>query len=131
MVNCGQFERSERGPAIRSARESVADLITCSPNEIIWTSGATEANNLAILGFAATRAKPGRIVSQVTEHAAVQEPRRHLERRGWDVELLPVDERGGVSLDAQRDATSKDTDLVSTIWGNNEIGTIHPISGDC
>lgn len=124
----GQVERSGRGTAVRSARESVAEFLRCLPNEIVWTSGATEANNLAILGFAAKLEKPGRIVSQVTEHSAVLEPLRKLERHGWDVERLPVDQVGRVSLDAVRDATSKATDLVSIMWGNNEIGTVQPVA---
>jgi len=123
-----QSERSERGPAVRAARESVAELVNCLPNEIVWTSGATEANNLAILGFAASRKKPGRIVSQVTEHSAVLEPLRQLGRLGWDVELLSVDQVGGISMDALRAAITNSTDLVTTMWGNNEIGTIHPIA---
>lgn len=124
----GQAERSGSGPAARAARESVSELIKCLPNEIVWTSGATEANNLAILGFAAHREKPGRIVSQVTEHSAVLEPLRHLEKRGWDIELLPVNKVGGISIDALLNATSRDTDLVSIMWGNNEIGTVQPIA---
>jgi len=123
-----QAERSGSGAAVRSARESAAELLNCLPNEIVWTSGATEANNLAILGFAAKFEKPGRIVSQVTEHSAVLEPLRHLGRRGWDVELLPVDQLGRVSLDTLREATSKATDLVSIMWGNNEIGTVQPVA---
>lgn len=123
----GQFERSRNGTAVRTARESAASLLNCLPNEIVWTSGATEANNLAILGFAANRRKPGRIVSQVTEHSAVLEPLRQLQRCGWEVELLPVDSLGCVDIDAVFEATSKATDLVSIMWGNNEIGTVHPI----
>lgn len=123
----GQAERSAKSPAIRSARESVAELLNCLPNEIIWTSGATEANNLAILGLAAKRLKPGRIVSQVTEHSAVLEPLRRLQRTGWDVDFLPVDNLGRISLNTLCAATSIPTDLVSIMWGNNEIGTIQPI----
>lgn len=124
----GQMERSGSGAAVRSARESVADLIGCLPNEIVWTSGATEANNLAILGFARWRAESGRIVTQRTEHSAVLEPVRYLQSVGWEVELLPVDERGRVSLDEIEKAVAKKTDLVSIMWGNNEIGTLQPIA---
>jgi cysteine desulfurase len=123
-----QEERSGRGIAIRKARESVAELLNCLPNEVIWTSGATEANNLAILGTAAKWDKPGRIISQVTEHASVLEPLRHLELLGWEVELLPVNEGGRVSIEDFRNALTKDTRLVSMMWGNNEIGTVHPIA---
>ncbi len=113
----GQTERSGGGVVVRAARESVAELLKCLPNEIVWTSGATEANNLAILGFAANRGQPGRIVPQVTEHSAVLEPIRRLQRHGWEFELLPVDQLGCISLDALRDTTSKATDLVSIMWG--------------
>ena len=123
----GQAERSANGSAVRAARESIADLLNCFPNEIVWTSGATEANNLAILGFASKRKMPGRIVSQVTEHSAVLEPLRHLQRLGWDVEFLPVNELGRVSIDMLCESLSNETDLVSIMWGNNEIGTIQPI----
>lgn len=124
----GQAERSGNGQPVREARESVAELLHCLPNEVIWTSGATEANNLAILGFASQCDKPGRIVSQVTEHSAVLEPLRQLNFLGWEVELLPVDEMGRISLSAFADAVEQPTDLVSIMWGNNEIGTLQPVS---
>jgi len=124
----GQAERSGQGNVVRQARESVADLLNCLPNEVVWTSGATEANNIALLGFAAACEKPGRIVSQATEHSAVLEPLRRLEKLGWHVELLPVDVVGRVAVDQLQEALSKPTDLVSIMWGNNEIGTIQPIA---
>lgn len=123
----GQAERSAKGAVVRVAREDIAGLLGCLPNELIFTSGATEANNLAILGFAARLEKPGRIVSQATEHSAVLEPLRHLQMRGWDVSLLPVDECGRVSLETLQQSLSTPTDLVSIMWGNNEIGTIQPV----
>lgn len=114
--------------AIRDAREQTAELINCRPNELIWTSGATESNNLAILGFAETVSPEKRhIVTQVTEHSAVLEPCRHLEANGWDVTYLPVDEVGRIRFDQLRDAVSDATSLVSIMWGNNEIGTIQPV----
>ena len=114
--------------AIRDAREQTAELINCRPNELIWTSGATESNNLAILGFAETVSHEKRhIVTQVTEHSAVLEPCRHLEANGWDVTYLPVDEVGRIRLDQLNDAISDATSLVSIMWGNNEIGTIQPV----
>lgn len=114
--------------AVRGAREAVAELINCRPNELIWTSGATEANNLAILGFAAGVPQTKRhLVTQVTEHAAVLEPCRHLEATGWNVTYLPVDEFGNISVDGLTDAITDATSLVSIMWGNNEIGTIQPV----
>lgn len=114
--------------AIRDAREATAALLNCQANEVVWTSGATESNNLAILGFAETvSAEKRHIVTQVTEHSAVLEPCRHLEANGWDVTYLPVDEVGRIRLDQLKDAISDATSLVSIMWGNNEIGTIQPV----
>ncbi|TWU19840.1 cysteine desulfurase family protein [Allorhodopirellula heiligendammensis] len=115
--------------AIRQAREAVATLINCIPNEIVWTSGATEANNLAILGLA-SKQPPGKrhIITQATEHSAVLEPCRHLESEGWQVTYLNVDEFGNIDLDELRNSIRDDTALVSIMWGNNEIGTIHPVA---
>lgn len=114
--------------AIRDAREATAALLNCQANEVVWTSGATESNNLAILGFAETVSPAKRhIVTQVTEHSAVLEPCRHLEANGWDVTYLPVDEVGRIRLDQLKDAISNATSLVSIMWGNNEIGTIQPV----
>jgi len=114
--------------AIREARELTAQLINCRANELIWTSGATEANNLAILGCAANT-EPGKrhIVTQVTEHSAVLEPCRHLQANGWDVTYLPVDETGQVDVAQLNDAINDATSLVSIMSGNNEIGTIQPV----
>lgn len=124
----GQAERSGNGPVIRTARESVAELLGCLSNEVVWTSGATEANNLAILGFAQIRGKPGRIVSQATEHSAVLEPLKWLEQLGWQIQMLSVDESGRISIDELRKSLDEPTDLVSIMWGNNEIGTLQPIA---
>lgn len=124
----GQAERSARGAAVRAAREAVAELLGCLSNEFIFTGGATEANNLAILGFASLLNRPGRIVSQVTEHAAVLEPLRVLEKRGWQVELLPVDDTGCIAMEAMKHALSRPTELVSIMWGNNEVGTLQPVA---
>lgn len=114
--------------AVREAREQAAELINCRPNELIWTSGATESNNLAILGFAFSAPPEKRhIITQVTEHSAVLEPCRHLEANGWEVTYLPVDETGKVCVEHLRNAITKATSMVSIMWGNNEIGTIQPV----
>jgi len=114
--------------AIRDAREATAALLNCQANELIWTSGATESNNLAILGFASST-PPGKrhIITQVTEHSAVLEPCRHLEANGWEVTYLPVNEVGQISIEQLRAAIVDATSLVSIMWGNNEIGTIQPV----
>lgn len=114
--------------AVREAREAAAQLINCRPNELIWTSGATEANNLAILGLAEkTPDRRRHIVTQVTEHSAVLEPCRHLEQHGWQVSYLPVDQFGQLDVRQLEDALTDSTSLVSIMWGNNEIGTVQPI----
>lgn len=114
--------------AISDAREAVAKFVNCLANEILWTSGATESNNLAILGFAATAPSEKRhIITQVTEHSAVLEPCRHLESNGWRVTYLPVDQYGQVSVDQLKESLTDETSLVSIMWGNNEIGTIQPV----
>ncbi|MEO2031650.1 MAG: aminotransferase class V-fold PLP-dependent enzyme, partial [Planctomycetaceae bacterium] len=85
--------------AIRQAREEVAALVNCEANEVIWTSGATESNNLAILGLAGNSERRKRhIITQATEHSAVLEPCRHLEANGWRVTFLSVNQQGRVSL---------------------------------
>ncbi len=114
--------------AVREAREKSAELINCRPNELIWTSGATESNNLAILGFAAKVTPEKRhIITQVTEHSAVLEPCRQLEANGWRVTYLSVDKVGRISIDELRSSITDDTSMVSIMWGNNEIGTLQPI----
>jgi cysteine desulfurase len=114
--------------AVREAREAAAQLINCRANELIWTSGATEANNLAILGLAENTPDAKRhIVTQVTEHSAVLEPCRHLEAKGWQVTYLPVDQFGQINIQVLKNAITDSTSLVSIMWGNNEIGTIQPV----
>jgi cysteine desulfurase len=114
--------------AIRKSREQVADLINCRPNEIIFTSGATESNNLAIFGATNFADRNRRhIVTQVTEHSAVLEPIRKLESQGWSVTYLSVDEYGQIDIEALRHSLNDSTALVSVMWGNNEIGTIQNV----
>jgi cysteine desulfurase len=96
--------------------------------EIIWTSGATESNNLAIKGVAASYAEKGRhIITQATEHRAVLEPCQRLASDGFDVTFLPVNKQGRVSVDDLAHAIRPDTILVSIMYANNETGTIQPI----
>lgn len=95
---------------------------------------AEKNRSRALLGFAANKGTPGRIISQVTEHSAVIEPLRHLEKQGWQIEWLAVDKSGSISLEELRHALGVPTHLVSIMWGNNEIGTIQPvaeIAGQC
>jgi cysteine desulfurase len=119
----------EAEQAVEHARQQVADVIGAEAKEIIWTSGATESNNLAIKGVAAMYQEKGRhIITQVTEHKAVLDPCKYLEQHGFQVTFLPVDRFGRIDLDQLVDAIRDDTILVSIMHGNNEIGTLQPIA---
>jgi cysteine desulfurase len=116
--------------AVEQARAQVAALIGAEANEIIWTSGATEANNLAIKGAIEFHARPGRpahIVSSRTEHKCVLDACRYLETRGVRVSYLKPDAQGLVSADAVMAAITPETVLVSLMWVNNEIGVVSEI----
>ena len=118
----------EAKAAVEKAREQVASLIAADPTEIIWTSGATESNNIAVKGVARTYRDKGRhIITQATEHKAILDPCAYLEREGFRVTLLPVDNTGRIRLDPLAEAVCDDTILVSIMFANNEIGTIQPI----
>ena len=115
---------------IESARKMVADAMDARADEIIFTGSGTESDNMAILGAARAHKDSGRhIVSCVTEHPAVLEALRHLEEKeGFEVTLLNVDEYGRVSISDVEKALRDDTILVSIMYANNEIGTIHPLA---
>ncbi len=114
--------------AIEEARESVADMVSASPNEIIFTSGGTEADNLALFGLArsAPPEKRHAVVSKV-EHAVVGEAAKHLETNGFEITWLGVDEHGMVDASEVEDSLRYDTALAAVMWANNEVGTIQPI----
>ena len=117
----------EAEKAVTCARARVAPFVGASPAEIIWTSGATEANNLAIRGVAASAARAGfgkHIITQATEHKAVLDPMERLRANGFEVTVLPVDHDGRVSPEKLGEAVLPDTALVSFMWENNENGTI-------
>src|SRR5262249_38737411 len=114
--------------AVDTAREQVAALIGASSKEIIFTSGATESNNLAIKGVAAMYKKKGNhIITQVTEHNAVIDPCKPPERDGLQVHFLAGDKYGQVSGQPVAEAMANPANLVSLMAGNNEIGTLQPI----
>jgi len=118
----------EAEEAVEEARENVAALVNADPREIIWTSGATESNNLAIKGAATFYAERGKhIITVKTEHKAVLDPCRELERHGFEVTYLDVQENGLVDLDVFKAALRPDTVLVSIMFVNNEIGVIQDI----
>ncbi len=120
----------EAEAAVERAREQIAKLIGAKPKEIIFTSGATESDNLAIKGVLEFyREKGNHIVTVVTEHKAVIDTCRALERKGLaTVTYLPVDRFGCIDLDDLRNAITDRTVLISVMHANNEIGTIHPIA---
>ena len=114
--------------AVETARRNVADLINCDPREIVWTSGATESDNLAIKGAAHFYQKKGKhIITSKIEHKAVLDSCRQLEREGFEVTYLDPDENGLISPEAVSDAIREDTTLVSLMHVNNEIGVINDI----
>jgi cysteine desulfurase len=114
--------------AVEAAREEVARLIGASPREIVWTSGATESDNLAVKGAARFHRARGRhLVTCVTEHKAVLDSMSALEREGFEVTFLPVDRNGLLDPDSVRRALRPDTILVSIMHANNEVGVLHPI----
>jgi cysteine desulfurase len=114
--------------AVTRARQQVATLINASPKEIIWTSGATESDNIAVKGVARMYREKGRhIVTQMTEHKAILDPCKYLEQDGFEVTCLPVSSTGRIDLNELERALRDDTILVSIMFANNEIGTIQPI----
>lgn len=114
--------------AVKQAREQIAGAIGAEPTEIVFTSGATEADNLAIKGVAEAYAGVGNhIITAATEHNAVLDTCRYLEQRGTVVTYLPVDADGFINLDELQAAFTDRTVLVSIMHGNNEVGTIQPI----
>ncbi len=118
----------EAEEAVEKARAQVAGLLNADPREIVWTSGATESNNLAIKGAAHFYASRGKhIVTVKTEHKAVLDTTRELERQGFEVTYLEVQENGLLDLDRFKDALRPDTILASVMIVNNEIGVIQDI----
>ena len=118
----------EANDAVERARKQVAALIGAGSKDIVFTSGATEANNLAIKGAAAARrGERNHMVTIATEHKAVLDPMARLEKDGWRVTVLPVHRDGTIDLDTLRDAVTERTALVSVMAANNEIGVLMPI----
>jgi cysteine desulfurase len=114
--------------AVDKARKTIANAINAKSDEVIFTSGATESDNIAVLGVAERYEDEGRhIITCVTEHKAVLDPCKELEERGWEVTYLPVDEYGMVDPDDVQNAIRDDTTLISIMMANNEVGTIAPV----
>tara|TARA_B100000949_G_scaffold223560_1_gene226138 strand:- start:1310 stop:2440 length:1131 start_codon:yes stop_codon:yes gene_type:complete len=114
---------------VETAREQIASTIQADPREIIWTSGATESNNLALQGVAQSSAyRKKHVVTVVTEHRAILDPCEILETRGFDVTYVGVDSNGCLDLEQLATAITDQTLMVSVMHANNEIGVIHPIA---
>ncbi len=142
MIDCLTMEGNFGNPASRShifgwraeeavenARRQVADVVGADPREIVWTSGATEADNLAIKGAAHFYASKGKhLITSKIEHKAVLDTMRQLEREGFEVTYLTPTEQGEITVDMVKDALREDTILVSIMHVNNEIGTINDIA---
>ena len=113
---------------VKNATQIIAKTLKCQEKEIVYTSGGTESNNMAIIGAAmANRRKGNHVIVSSVEHSSVKEPFNFLEQQGYKVTFLPVDSNGSVLLDALKEALDDETILVSTMMVNNEIGTIEPI----
>lgn len=118
----------EAANAISDAREKAAHMLGARPDEVVFVSGGTESDNLAVIGAAyANRDRGKHIITTQIEHYAVLEPCRFLEREGWRVTYLPIDRSGMVDPEDVREAITDETVLISVMHANNEIGTIQPL----
>lgn len=115
---------------IRYAKESLAKTLKCKEKELIFTSGGTESNNMALLGGALANRRRGKhIITTCFEHPSVHEPLIFLEEEGYEVTYLPVDSMGHISFEELEEALRQDTILVSVMYVNNEVGAVQDISG--
>ena len=122
------FFGREAKKALDKARSQVAGLINAQPEEIIFTSGGTESDNLAIIGAAFKNAQKGKhIITSAVEHHAVLHACEHLEKLGFEVTYLPVDEYGIIRMEDLRQAIREDTTLITVMHANNEVGSIQPV----
>lgn len=113
---------------IKEAKETICTQLKCKPKEIIFTSGGTESNNMAFIGTAIANRRAGKhVITTRIEHASVHEPMAYLEEMGYDVTYLPVDSTGRVSVEELENAIREDTFLISIMYVNNEVGSVHPI----
>jgi cysteine desulfurase NifS len=113
--------------AIEHARGQVAEMLECEPSEIVFTSGGTESNNTAFHAALQTAPESRHVVTTAVEHSAVLRPAKDLERHGYEVTFVGVDESGQLDLTELADAIRPDTALVSVMWANNETGVIFPV----
>jgi len=114
--------------SIHYARQQIATAINAKPNEVIFTSSATESNNLALLGYMdANKRKGTHIITTQVEHASVLNTTKYLYGMGYDITYLPVDHEGRINVSHLEDSIDRDTILISVIFANNELGTLQPI----
>ncbi len=113
--------------AVAAARQQVAELVDCDPDQIVFTSGATESNNIALFGVAAASSTRRKIITTAVEHKSILAPCERLAEMGFEIVRLPVDRDGVVDVDTARDSIDDDTLLVSIQAANNETGTIQPV----
>lgn len=114
---------------LKESKQKIAGILKCEPSEIIFTSGGTESNNMALIGAALANRRTGNhIITTRIEHASVYEPLLFLEEMGFRVTFVPVDAAGRVDVDALVDAVGEDTILVSVMYVNNEIGSVEPVA---
>lgn len=114
--------------AVETARKQVAKLIACEPSEVLFTSGATEANNIALKGVMCAAGQGGHLIVNAAEHKAILDPAKRLKREGYEATVLPVDEYGRVDPQSVATAIRPETKLVSVMLANNEVGTLNPIA---
>lgn len=122
-----QFGRLARAGLDR-AREQVAELVGVHPSQVIFTSGGTEANNLALWSSLSQATEPGHLLVSAIEHPCVLEPAHYWQRQGWRLDLLPVDGQGQLDLDAATELLTDDTRFVSLMLANNETGVVQPVA---
>ncbi len=112
---------------VERGREEVAALLGAEPDEVVFTAGATESNNTALLGCLRSGGRPGCVVSSAAEHPSVDAPLAALEQAGWRIVRAPVDADGLLDPEAVAAALAPDTAIVSLLWGNNETGVVQPL----
>lgn len=118
----------EAADAVEAAREQIARLLGATPGSLVFTSGATEANNVALKGVIHAAADDAHLITNAAEHRAVLDPAKKLARDGYEVTILPVDEHGMVDPQQVADALRPNTALVSVMLANNEVGTINAVA---
>jgi len=127
-ASIGHRYGDEARETVETAREQVAALVNCDAREVIFTSGATEANNLALKGLMWSSSDGSRLVINAGEHNAVLDPADRLSRQGYEVTTVGIDQTGRVNIEGLAEAIRPGTKLVSAMFANNEVGTVNPVA---